>query len=59
MRSAIKLTPRGYFVSGFLAGVLLCLFTYATSDTCYVGDEYGNWLGYGSCEAMLNRVVTP
>jgi hypothetical protein len=59
MNDKTTITPRGWFVLGFAAGVLLCLFTYATSDVCYVGSEYGNWLGYGSCSAMVDRVVSP
>jgi hypothetical protein len=37
--------------------VVTSLFTYATRDTCYVGQEYGNFFGYGSCSAMIDRVV--
>jgi hypothetical protein len=36
---------------------LVALFTYATRDTCYVGTEYGNAFGYGSCSAMIDRVI--
>lgn len=59
MKTKTIITPRGYFVLGFLAGVLLCLFTWATHDTCYVGPEHGNWLGYGSCSKMIDRVTQP
>jgi hypothetical protein len=31
-------------------------FTAATADVCYVGEQ-GNWLGYGSCSAMIDSVV--
>jgi hypothetical protein len=31
-------------------------FTTATADVCYVGDQ-GNFLGYGSCSAMIDEVV--
>jgi hypothetical protein len=33
------------------------LISYATRDICYVGAEHGNALGYGSCSAMIDRVV--
>ena len=33
------------------------VFTYATRDTCYVGQEHGNFFGYGSCSEMIDRVV--
>ena len=59
METKTIITPRGWFWLGFAAGVLACLFTWATHDVCYVGPEQGNWLGYGSCEAMVDRVVTP
>lgn len=37
--------------------VLGLLITYATRDLCYVGPEYGNTLGYGSCNEMIDRVI--
>jgi hypothetical protein len=37
--------------------LIASLFTYATRDTCYVGNLEGNFLGYGSCDAMLDAVV--
>jgi hypothetical protein len=37
---------------------LVALFTYATRDTCYVGAD-GNWLGYGSCSQMIDKVINP
>jgi hypothetical protein len=39
------------------AVVLGLLLTYATRDLCYVGAEHGNALGYGSCSAMIDRVI--
>ena len=33
------------------------LISYATRDLCYVGLEHGNALGYGSCNAMIDRVI--
>jgi hypothetical protein len=38
--------------------VLGLLIGYATRDLCYVGMEHGNALGYGSCSAMIDRVVS-
>jgi hypothetical protein len=37
--------------------LLLVAFTYATRDVCYVGTEHGNMFGYGSCSAMIDRVI--
>jgi hypothetical protein len=37
--------------------VLGLLIGYTTRDLCYVGMEHGNALGYGSCSAMIDRVV--
>jgi hypothetical protein len=37
--------------------LILSLFTYATRDVCYVGTQYGNFLGYGSCMDMIDRVI--
>jgi hypothetical protein len=39
------------------AVVLGLLISYATRDLCYVGAEHGNALGYGSCSAMIERMV--
>jgi hypothetical protein len=39
------------------AVVLGLLISYATRDLCYVGAEHGNALGYGSCSAMIDRMV--
>jgi len=36
--------------------IALVAFTYATRDVCYVGPE-GNWLGYGSCSQMIDRII--
>lgn len=52
------LTRRGWVVLVIIPIVLVVsLFTYATRDICYVGTEYGNTLGYGSCTAMIDRVI--
>jgi hypothetical protein len=37
--------------------ILGLLIGYATRDVCYVGLEHGNALGYGSCSAMIDRVI--
>jgi hypothetical protein len=37
--------------------VLGLLIGYATRDLCYVGLEQGNSIGYGSCMAMIDRVI--
>jgi hypothetical protein len=37
--------------------VLGLLIGYATRDLCYVGTKHGNALGYGSCSAMIDRVI--
>ena len=44
-------------VAVFVLALVISLFTYATRDTCYVGNMPGNTLGYGSCDAMLDLVV--
>jgi membrane associated rhomboid family serine protease len=38
--------------------IALVAFTYVTRDTCYVGAD-GNWLGYGSCSQMIDKVINP
>jgi len=53
------LTRRGWVVLVIIPIILfVSLFTYATRDVCYVGTEYGNILGYGSCNDMIDRVIT-
>jgi hypothetical protein len=53
-----SLTTRGWIVLVIVPIILIVsLFTYATRDTCYVGTEYGNVLGYGSCIDMIDREV--
>lgn len=37
--------------------ILGLLISYVTRDLCYVGTEHGNAFGYGSCSAMIDRVV--
>ena len=44
-------------VAVFVLALIISLFTYATRDTCYVGNMPGNTLGYGSCSKMLDLVV--
>jgi hypothetical protein len=55
----MKLTRRGYTVLWITVIMVVSMFTYATRDVCYVGLEHGNAIGYGSCNAMIDRVVTP
>jgi hypothetical protein len=53
----MKLTNRGWLVLVIIPMLLtIALFTYATRDICYVGEN-GNWLGYGSCSKMIDQVI--
>jgi hypothetical protein len=53
----MKLTKRGWLVLVIIPMLLtVALFTYATRDICYVGEN-GNWLGYGSCSKMIDQVI--
>ena len=53
----MKLTRRGWIVLIVIPAIVATLvLTWATRDTCYVGTEYGNLLGYGSCNDMIDRV---
>ena len=51
-----SITTRGWLVIWLLVLALTIWFTTATADVCYVGEQ-GNWLGYGSCSAMIDSVV--
>jgi len=51
-----KYIKRRRIAAWALATLLLSSFTYATRDTCYVGQG-GNALGYGSCEKMIDQVI--
>ena len=54
----MKLTRRGWIVLIVIPAIVATLvLTWATRDTCYVGTEYGNFLGYGSCNDMIDRVI--
>jgi hypothetical protein len=57
MRMERKYIMRRRAVAAIAGLLLLSLFTYATRDTCYVGNMEGNFLGYGSCNAMLDKVL--
>lgn len=60
MEKATKtvLTRRGWIVLVIIPILLATLFvSYAMRDVCYVGSEYGNALGYGSCTKMIDRVL--
>jgi predicted RND superfamily exporter protein len=58
MEKKIKdsITTRGWLVIWLMVLALTIWFTTATADVCYVGEQ-GNWLGYGSCSAMIDGVV--
>jgi hypothetical protein len=49
-------TRRGWIVIVVLITLVVGLFTYATRDVCYVGQD-GNWLGYGSCSKMIDKII--
>ena len=52
------LTRRGWIVLVIIPAILVALlFGYATRDTCWVGTEHGNFLGYGSCNQWIDRVI--
>ncbi len=51
-----KFVIRRRIVALTVAASLVAAFTYATRDTCYVG-EGGNALGYGSCTEMIDKVI--
>jgi len=51
-----SITTRGWLVIWLLVLAFTIWFTAATADVCYVGEE-GNWLGYGSCLTMIDKVV--
>ena len=53
-----RLTRRGWIVLVLIPGIVIgLLFAYVTRDLCYVGSEYGNALGYGSCIEQIDRVI--
>jgi hypothetical protein len=56
MRMEKKYIKRRRIAAGIILALLISLFTYATRDTCYVG-EGGNALGYGSCSEMIDRIL--
>jgi hypothetical protein len=58
MEKKIKdsITTRGWLVIWLTVLAFTIWFTAATADVCYVGEQ-GNWLGYGSCLAMIDSVV--
>ncbi len=51
-----KYVIRRRIVALAVAASLVAAFTYATRDTCYVGQG-GNALGYGSCTKMIDEVI--
>jgi hypothetical protein len=54
-----KLTRRGWIVLVIIPAFFITLFTsWLTRDVCYVGDKpYANFLGYGSCEKMIDEML--
>ncbi len=58
MEKKIKdsITTRGWLVIWLMVLAFTIWFTAATADVCYVGEQ-GNFLGYGSCSAMIDSVV--
>jgi len=56
MRMERKFIVRRRIVALAVAASLVAAFTYATRDTCYVGQG-GNALGYGSCTEMIDKVI--
>lgn len=57
-KQQIKLNRRGWIVLVVIPAILATLlFTYATRDVCYVGTQYGNAIGYGSCNEMIDRAI--
>jgi hypothetical protein len=56
MRMERKFVIRRRVVFAIGLFMISMLFGYATNDVCYVGEN-GNWLGYGSCTQMIDRIV--
>lgn len=53
-----RLTRRGWIVLVWIPAITAALLlTYITRDVCYVGNMEGNFLGYGSCNEMLDIVI--
>ena len=56
MKMDRKYVVRRRVVAAVIFALVISLFTYATRDVCYVGED-GNWLGYGSCSEMIDNVT--
>jgi hypothetical protein len=57
---ATQLTRRGWIVLVIIPAITLFIFmSYITRDVCYVGTDkpYANFLGYGSCQKMIDEVT--
>ena len=57
---ATKLTRRGWIVLVIIPSILLMMFaSWVTRDVCYVGTDkpYANFIGYGSCQKMIDEVI--
>ena len=53
-----RLTRRGWIVLVIMPAILFALlFGYVTRDVCWVGTDQKNFLGYGSCSKMIDRVI--
>jgi hypothetical protein len=58
MNNALVYRRRRFVAFVVIPAIILgLLIAYATRDLCYVGTEHGNAFGYGSCSAMIDRVV--
>jgi hypothetical protein len=58
--SQTRLTRRGWIVLVIIPAILLMLLlANLTHDICYVGTDkpYANFIGYGSCEKMIDDVL--
>lgn len=57
---ATKLTRRGWIVLVIIPAIFLAIFmSWLTRDVCYVGTDksYANFLGYGSCQKLIDEVT--
>lgn len=57
MKMEAKYVNRRRALAVIVVVLIASLFTYATRDTCYVGNMPGNTLGYGSCSEMIDLVT--
>jgi hypothetical protein len=57
MKMEAKYVNRRRALAVIVVLLIASVFTYATRDTCYVGNMPGNTLGYGSCLEMIDLVI--